>query len=294
MASSVLCLCVAVVLCGVVSSFPEPSRCDSNCAFQEQIWDVTRFSQEYVVPEGLANTPFDDFGLDGSSTWYEGCLYPVVGRLEEFGDYNLLDILERFKQMTLANCVACRPGFVYLYDNQFRLFPSNGLVGDYTYISGGYQPSVADWTAYCSSDSDVALPNNSSALVEELQGADNSGAFAPACYSIVSCTYTQTIHPLQAARTCTPGFYNGTWPSQEYCSWVYGFQRFNFAVNGGCNQGGCESLKFFAEDSDILSSRSRFSQMAPRALSNRRHSRQSDSDSSDIQCLAAVDFFFSR
>jgi len=243
----VLCLSVAVLLCGAGVNAQEPNLCDPSCKFADRTWAANGYSQLETLPSGLQGVSFDYFAFDGNATWWEECVYPFID-LDNDNFYSIMDSLR-----DSVTCLVCRPAFVYLYQTQFRVFTSEGLSGQVTYVNNSYQPSVTAWNDFCLSvETDPELPN-ADTLLDDAQGADVIIASAPSCYSLFSCAYSQTATPLQASRTCTPNATGTGYPTKEYCSYVYGLSRFNFQIRTGCNGGGCETLKLVHTTDDILS-----------------------------------------
>jgi len=271
----------AIVVCGVETVLVE-NLCDSNCAFEEQIWDVSKFSQVNSIPPGLSGYSFDQVGTDGDSNYYETCVYSAARRLESLG--MPIDDLAVLKSIQLSPvCLICKPAFVYLYETQFRLYPSLGLVGDVTYLSGSYQPTTAQWNAFCVSDYDLPDTDN---VTYTHEGADVITSHTPACYSIVSCSYTQTAFPLQASRACTPQTFQG-YPSNLYCSATYGISPFNIQFKTGCNQGNCNTLKIgLTTNTDFRSLQKPIARRLGRLLAT--------TDPYAIDCLAVDTQFYRR
>jgi hypothetical protein len=234
----VLCVCVAVLLCGVSVNAQE-NYCDPSCSFADRTWGANPASQLANLPSGLEGVNFDYYALDGNETWWDLCVIPLSNR-DDGADINFKSVLNGFRQWTFGQCLLCRPEYVYLYQSQLRLFSSSGLSGVITYISNSYQPTEDAWTNFCLSV-DLDLPE-ADAILEDAQGADVELANAPACYTYFSCAYSQTA-PLQGSHTCTPDATGTGFPSKQYCNFVYGLYRFNFQIKTGCNGGGCDTLK---------------------------------------------------
>jgi len=285
----VVCLSVAVLLCGAGVN---AQACDPSCKFADRTWGANAFSQLAILPTGLEGVNFDYVGLDGNASWWELCVDTQI----DLGNDNFMSILNGFRNLNEAACLACRPSYVYLYQTQLHIFTSEGLAGQVTYVNNSYQPSVTAWDDYCNSgflEDDPWLPA-ADAVLEDAQGADVIIAGSPACYSLFSCAYSQTAAPLQASRTCTPNTTETGFPTKEYCSYVYGVSRFNFQIRTGCNGGGCESLKLVHTTTDILSRSRKFRSVGgtSRLGQLRRLSRQGD-DLDLEYCLVPDTSFYS-
>lgn len=253
----VLGLCAALLICGLAQAQFLENFCDPSCSFAGQIWDSHRFSDVATLPPGLDGYNFDYYSLDGTSSWYRNCVDPVLYAAFLDGlDLDFGTFLTYLRTNTTL-CQSCKPAFVYLYITQFRVDTPSGTVSDATYLDGSYQPTQSNWNQFCSASNEYDLPDTNNITFTRV-GADYVLASAPACYSLISCTYTQTAQPLQAYRSCTPNDFQG-YPTNDYCAFVHGFRPYNIQFVNGCGGQQCNSLKINYLDSNGDLSRRRSS-----------------------------------